>query len=260
MVKAIFFDIDGTLVSFETHQVPESTLAAIEILRNKGIKIFISTGRSYMHTSVVSNIIDFDGFITLNGSLCLTTDLQKIYANPIPRSNVDTFIKYQEQYGYFPIAFVGEKEMFTCNKNQEVEEIEKTLDVYFDLERPLTYALDKDIYQMVAFFKETDETNLLTNVLSDCEATRWNPLFADVIAKGNSKQAGIDKVLEYYGINLADTVSFGDGGNDISMLKHTPISFAMGNARDEVKKHATHVTTSVDDNGIWNALREMNII
>lgn len=45
MIKALFFDIDGTLVSFNTHEIPSSTLAAIAEAKAKGIKIFIATGR-----------------------------------------------------------------------------------------------------------------------------------------------------------------------------------------------------------------------
>ena len=48
-IKAVFFDIDGTLVSFETHAVPESARRAIERLRERGIKVFISTGRLLRH-------------------------------------------------------------------------------------------------------------------------------------------------------------------------------------------------------------------
>ena len=44
MIKALFFDIDGTLVSFNTHEIPSSTLAAIAEAKAKGIKIFIATG------------------------------------------------------------------------------------------------------------------------------------------------------------------------------------------------------------------------
>ena len=47
MIKAIFFDIDGTLVSFKTHSIPKSTLYALDLLKKKGIKIFIATGRYY---------------------------------------------------------------------------------------------------------------------------------------------------------------------------------------------------------------------
>lgn len=47
MIKALFFDIDGTLVSFKTHQIPESTVEALTLAKEKGIKVFISTGRPF---------------------------------------------------------------------------------------------------------------------------------------------------------------------------------------------------------------------
>ena len=71
MVKAIFFDIDGTLVSFETHKIPASTQEALKTLRDKGIKIFIATGRPQC---LINNLgdLEFDGYITVNGSYCFT--------------------------------------------------------------------------------------------------------------------------------------------------------------------------------------------
>ena len=55
-------------------------------------------------------------------------------------------------------------------------------------------------------------------------------------------------------------MAFGDGGNDISMLRHAGIGVAMGNANDDVKAVADYVTTSVDENGIANALKHFHII
>ena len=43
MIKALFFDIDGTLVSFHTHRIPRSTVESLEKAKKKGLKIFIST-------------------------------------------------------------------------------------------------------------------------------------------------------------------------------------------------------------------------
>lgn len=45
MIQAIFFDVDGTLVSFRTHTIPPSALEALHALRAKGIKLFLATGR-----------------------------------------------------------------------------------------------------------------------------------------------------------------------------------------------------------------------
>lgn len=65
-IKAAFFDIDGTLVSFKTHQIPASTIKAIEQAKEQGVKIFISTGRP---VAIINNIDTIrhliDGYITL---------------------------------------------------------------------------------------------------------------------------------------------------------------------------------------------------
>ena len=79
-------------------------------------------------------------------------------------------------------------------------------------------------------------------------------------AKGNTKQKGIDEIIRHFGIRLEETMAFGDGGNDVSMLRHAAIGVAMGNAVDEVKEHANYITTSVDENGIANALKHFSII
>ena len=69
----------------------------------------------------------------------------------------------------------------------------------------------------------------------------------DVTAKGNTKQQGIDQFIKRFGFKLEETMAFGDGGNDIGMLRHAGIGVAMGNANDEVKSHADYVTASVDE-------------
>ena len=93
-----------------------------------------------------------------------------------------------------------------------------------------------------------------------CIRDSWYPLFADIIARGNSKSTGIDKVLAYFDIDLKDTMAFGDGGNDIPMLKHVATGIAMGNAEPHVKAVADYVTTSVDEDGIANALKHFGLI
>ena len=69
-----------------------------------------------------------------------------------------------------------------------------------------------------------------------------------------------DAVIAHFGIKLEETMAFGDGGNDIDMLKHAGIGVAMGNAGDNVKEIADYITTSVDDDGITNALKHFNVI
>jgi HAD superfamily hydrolase (TIGR01484 family) len=70
MVKAIFFDIDGTLVSFETHKIPASTQEALKALRDKGIKIFIATGRPQCLINNLSDL-EFDGISQSTAAIVL---------------------------------------------------------------------------------------------------------------------------------------------------------------------------------------------
>lgn len=64
-------------------------------------------------------------------------------------------------------------------------------------------------------------------------------------------------IAAHFGVPLERTVAFGDGGNDVPMLEHAGIGVAMGNASDQVKSKADMVTTSVDDDGIANALSKV---
>ena len=67
-------------------------------------------------------------------------------------------------------------------------------------------------------------------------------------------------MISQFGIRLEETMAIGDGGNDIGMIRHAAIGVAMGNATDAVKQHADYVTSSVDEDGIANALKHFSII
>ena len=77
MIKAAFFDIDGTLISFKTHTMPESTKRALAALRQNGVKVFIATGRAPNNIEFIKKMFDFDGFVCFNGQLCLETEDRK---------------------------------------------------------------------------------------------------------------------------------------------------------------------------------------
>ena len=106
MIKAIFFDIDGTLVSFKTHHIPPSTIDAIR--KTKGIKIYISTGRPF---SLINNLAEIeeliDGYITANGAYCFSGE-EIISCTPIPIKDVQTMIQFSDEMK-FPCMIVGEQ-------------------------------------------------------------------------------------------------------------------------------------------------------
>lgn len=127
MVKAIFFDIDGTLVSFETHKIPASTQEALKTLRDKGIKIFIATGRPQC---LINNLgdLEFDGYITVNGSYCFTAGHQPIYKGCIPQEDIERLITFQQKYPV-PFVFAYGNEMFVTEVNDRVQAVSDLIEI-----------------------------------------------------------------------------------------------------------------------------------
>ena len=106
MNKAIFFDIDGTLVSFRTHEIVPSAYDAIAALRKKGHKVFIATGRP-LHLIKGLQDARFDGYITFNGSYCLTSDGEEIYCDAISPNELSALCQHEQQHGPYPYDFMG---------------------------------------------------------------------------------------------------------------------------------------------------------
>ena len=82
----------------------------------------------------------------------------------------------------------------------------------------------------------------------------------DVIPAGGSKAKGIEAVLKHIGRSKDEVVAFGDGLNDVEMLSYVGLGIAMGNANDEVKSYANHVTSSVDEKGIRRGLEHAGLL
>ena len=261
MIKAVFFDIDGTLVSFNTHKVSDSSKEAIKILKEKGIKVFIATGRIKMHINNVDDL-EFDGYITVNGFDCYIGD-KSIYRHSIAKEEVYSLIDYLKNKEQFPCSIMMAKGVFinyiTDGVAKYLESINLKINVaenYYDF---LEENID-DILQINLFVDENKEKELMSKIFKNCESSRWHPALTDVNTKGGGKHIGIDKIIEYYGIDLSETMAFGDGGNDASMIKHAAIGVAMGNANESVKRIADYITDDVDNDGIYKALKHFNIL
>lgn len=256
-IKAVFFDIDGTLVSFKSHRIPDSAGRALDQLRAKGIKVFIATGRQLRYINNVGDRV-FDGYVTLNGSYCLAGRDKVIYKHSIDPADIESLIRFQKREP-FPCALVVEEGTFQNYVDDSVRAVYRLLNFPEPEPCSMEEYRDKEVFQLIAFFTKEQEGRIMA-ALPHCEATRWNPLFADVIPAGSSKAVGIDKMIAHFGISLEETMAFGDGGNDIPMLRHAGIGVALGNAADEVKAAADYVTTSVDEEGVWNALAHFGLV
>ena len=259
-IKAIFFDIDGTLVSFKTHQVPQETKDALRKLREKGIKVFVATGRMLKMVEVL-NDIEFDGYITYNGACCVDSSKEKvIFKNTVPQDELEALVE-RLKWDLFPVSFMCQDEMYVNYLHPLVIKVAKVVEVDPPIERPVEEIIkEEDVYQLCIYVDEPKLQKIIAEVLPGCTGMRWIEDFADVNVKGMNKQLGIDKMLEHFNIPLESAMAFGDGGNDIPMLKHVPYSVAMGNSNDAVKAAAAYVTADVDNGGIVKALEHYGLL
>jgi len=251
MIKAAFFDIDGTLVSFETHSIPESAIEAIRHLRAAGIKAFLSTGRNGDSTRFLMDTGLFDGEILLSGQLC-RMDGQTVFTNPVRAEDLDAAIALAES-GELTLGFLSGNESFISNVNDFVTDACTYAGMAVPRLAPAAESRNYPVYQMHCYGLPGTE-DLLLRHSSGLTAVRWSPNFADVFPTGGGKDRGIDAICAVLGITPAETIAFGDGENDISMLEFAGIGVAMGNASDKVKAHADYVTETVDNHGIALAI------
>lgn len=257
MIKAIFFDIDGTLLSFKTHQMSPTTLEALYTLRKKGIKLFLSTGRHKSMIQTVRDLFPFDGCITLNGQFCFCGD-QVLRQVPMERCDVEQIVALTSQ-GAFPCIFLEEENSYINQLGPHVQVFPEHLSIPLPPLDDPRRALDGELYQVVVFLPQSEE-HLLTDHTQFLNPMRWHPEFIDVIAAGGGKDKGMDAILNHFGIAVEETMAFGDGENDLPMLRHAGIGVAMGNAGPKVQAEADYVTTSVDEDGIVCALKHFGLL
>lgn len=257
-VKAVFFDIDGTLLSFNTHKISRKSIDAIAALRAKGIKVFIATGRMVPMLDVLEDI-DFDGFITCNGAYCIDGTGNVIFSNPIPKIELEKMLDYLDENA-FPASFMKRDEMTVNVLDEKVVEVANIVGLVPPRVENPRKTIENDVYQVCIYIDDERVDYLMNSVFTKCSLSRWSPIFADINLSSNSKQTGVDNILDYYGIDLSETLAFGDGENDIPMLKHVAAGVAMGNASERVKSVADYVTDSVEDEGVANALEKFGIL
>lgn len=258
MLKAAFFDIDGTLLSHKTNSVPASAVRALQLLREKGVLTFLATGRHLPELRKLRALegLEFDGIIALNGQYCLN-DREVIYRCPIDPGDVATLLDFLKREPH-PCILVEEDRMYINFHNDHVARVQAAIHSELPELGDLDRGYSVPIYQMILYMRE----DLLDTLppMPNIRLTRWNMGGADLIPRSGGKSAGIAKVLQYYGIPREDTIAFGDGENDVDMFSAVGIAVAMGNACRAAKEAAHYVTDRINEDGIWNALVHFGVL
>jgi len=248
--KAIFFDLDGTLL--EHGRLTKSGEQAVHYAKAKGALVFVATGRNKWEVDCMKWIPDlpFDGFVTMNGTYSYVGD-KVLFKKTIHNDAVAIAAKHIADTCQYSLFCEADTTYASYMNEGKMEEL-LGYNVPIPAVRDPIASIGTDIYQIVLF---GEQINMAILDLPHCAVTSWAEGCYDIIAKGVNKWVGIQPVLAHFGLTAQDTAAVGDGTNDIEMLIGAGHSVAMGNAYDKVKACAGYVTGHVNDGGALEAVK-----
>lgn len=252
-IKAVFFDVDGTLIEFDTQKIPQNTRITLAKLKERGIRIFVCTGRPPLHAWRMDGLTDipFDGFVLLNGQYCTDETRTCFYQHPLTSKQVECISDWMNEHPEVSCTYMEENYVYVNHHSNP----ETTYPPCDDPHR----CLANTTYQITPMVPpEMDETLLAS--IPDIKTARWAAQGTDLIPADGGKSVGMQVMLDRFGLTAKETMAFGDGLNDIEMLQFARIGVAMGNGHPLLKEQADYVTKHIKEDGITHALKHFGVI
>ncbi|MFC6181538.1 Cof-type HAD-IIB family hydrolase [Lactiplantibacillus daowaiensis] len=261
MYQAIVaFDLDATLLN-QAKQIPTENLQALVSLRANQILPVIATGRDRFEIQDIIQAGQFDAIVSANGADVYFQD-QQLFEDTLAPTVLNHLATWSEQ-----------QQVSLAVSNHDGMAISQIDDLvrlnYRRIHRELpqvdaSYYQNRDISKALTFIADTpagrQQEAQLRETFSDLTFYRNSDVCIDVVATGTTKASGIATLQAKAGFETLPVYTFGDGYNDISMLKAANVGIAMGNAPVAVQQQADYVTRRYDDNGIVDACQHFNLI
>lgn len=253
MIKIIFSDFDNTMLDYysDNNYFDEYKIGVLRKVQESGIKFCIVTGRSVSFFKQFPNLLDVVDYIMGSNGACIY-DVKKdkyIYQYIIEKESLDGVIDYllKNRYSFLlnckDVRYrYGEWDAMDCldydsGKNYLCEQI---------IFRVLQNDFDK------VFKRLENIKNIKINNMS-----LWNNYWSiDLNSKFVSKGNSVLWLCDYLGVDVNDTVAFGDGDNDKSMFEEVNKGVAVGNAVDKLKILSKEVALDCKDNGIYKYIED----
>lgn len=260
-MKIAFFDIDGTLINVP-HGLLKPTKETIRVLKEfqkQGHYIVIASARGSLPNELKE--IPFDGYIFNDGHYILFHDevmLDDIFLKEEIEKQMNIYQKYHGRYmfsGHHQTwnAFLDD-EYVIKHRQMFQGTTKRPKDVIEDYE-----AKDVQAVACCVLFSCLEELEACYEELKDdftMVVYRSGLLRMDVYRKGLRKGTACEYLYNKLNIEKEKTYAFGDGINDVEMIKLVGHGIAMGNGVNEIKEIADDITDSVDDDGIAKAFQK----
>ncbi len=256
----MFFDIDGTLLSEITGQVPESARQALAQARARGHLVFVNTGRTYGELGKIRNLVEPDGwlcgcgtYIQAEGRVLVHQVMDRDSVLGISRKaracDVDCFLEGME--GCFVLT---EETRYPMGRR-----LRSKPDFPVRYWREDTGAGEIEKFCVIAD-EESWREEFFASLGPEIQVIDRGGDFYECVPAGYSKASAIDRILEAYGLGLEDAYVFGDSTNDISMFEHVPNAVLMGKHDKQLEPYASFVTRTVEEDGIRYAMESLGLI
>ncbi|ARK24389.1 hydrolase Cof [Sporosarcina sp. P37] len=254
--KIVFFDLDGTLMNHDK-TILESTKQSLKALQDKGIYTVICTGRAPLMFQWLLEELSFDSYISMNGQHAVLEG-KEIYSNPIEREILHQLTELAHKNGHGLTYATFESFVTNADAHPFVQGGTSRLKIPYPPVDPQVY-VHSDVNQ-VQIYSSPNEMEEYMNVFKDYTFIRWDECSVDMLPNGASKAIGIQKMLEYLQIPVENSYAFGDGENDMEMIKTVGTGIAMDNAIPELKEIADFITASCAEDGIMKGLLETGLL
>ena len=258
----VFFDIDGTVVDYDTQIIPESAVEAIRLLKKNGHLPIVNTGRPIGHVDPRVQKLDFSGWICSCG-MELIHNGEVIYQD-YPSAEECRHVLEQSHRCRMAIQTEGHDTLlfdedmpYNFLALREVERLgNQGIRIY-----PFQQEPDNRFIKFVTYdTPDCRRQAFLDEVTAYFEPTFRAHTMIEFVKKGHSKAEGMERFLKLLNIPKEETFAIGDSENDLPMFAVAGTTICMGDGVEAVKQQVDYVTDAVLEDGIFNALRHFNLI
>ena len=265
--RAIALDLDGTLTNHEKVVTPKTREALLQASA-KGAVIILASGRPTYGIEPVAECLELNkqgGYIlSYNGGNIVNAKTgEKLFSQFLPDEVIPELYAYAEENGHALLGYAGNEIITEMPDDQYVKEesrinkmnIRKVENLFEALEpHPTKLLMTGDPTLMLKA-----EEELVEKLGDRMDIFRSAPFFLELVPKGIDKAKSLSRLLTKIILTPAVMIAFGDGYNDLSMLKLAGMGVAMENAAPEVRAEADYVTLSNEEDGVAAALEHFNM-
>ena len=258
----LFFDIDGTVLSEITKEVPVSAINAMKAAQQAGHLLFINTGRTICSIPPEIRRLKFDGYLCGCGTY-LTYQDEVLFSSSIEKKRGREILKKATECNLGVVA-EGQEDVYYPERMSRFDGLESSRRYFHRRGMGMEQSIEKGdfIYDKIFLYEDerSDLKSFLEYTKGELEALDRGSHTYEVIQKGYTKATACRFIMEKFGINPKNAYVFGDSSNDLAMFQFVEHAVAMGNHDPVLDPYAEFVTKKVEEDGIAFAMEHYGMI